>query len=157
MFPRKNVIFIIILVLGLLAAHPAMAQYSDQAEMEKITTSDGLGLRPSSTPFSLLDLSRIKWSHSYSVAYFSGGGTSSSLGVMNSQMFYEFSRKLSLTLNLGVAHNPSSFWGNGDTDAIFLPGFHLDYHPSDKFHMSITYQRGLGLGNPYYQPGFFGW
>ena len=64
-------------------------------------------------------------------------------------MYYEFSPKLSLALNLGILHDPSALWGNGDNQASLLPGFRLDYHPSDKVSMSVSFQRYNGFYSPY--------
>ena len=61
-------------------------------------------------------------------------------------MFYEISSKLSLSLNLGVAHSGGS-WGEG-REATLLPGFTLDYHPSDKFRMTFMIQRYDAVLNP---------
>ncbi|MDH4035334.1 MAG: hypothetical protein OEV80_16195, partial [candidate division Zixibacteria bacterium] len=91
-------------------------------------------------------LSRITWSHSYSVGFFSGGAASGSVGLLNSTMFYEISSKLSLSLNLGVAHSGGN-WGEG-REATLLPGFTLDYHPSDKFRMTFMIQRYDAVLNP---------
>jgi hypothetical protein len=47
-------------------------------------------------------------------------------------------------------HNTGAIWGDGNNDATVLPGFMLDYHPSDKFQMSIMVQRvAYGAGLPY--------
>ncbi len=128
----------------------ATAQFADEAKIDKINQSYTFGVQPAVTPFSLLDLSRIKWSHSYSVGYFSGGNGSGSMGLLNTAMFYEISSKLSLNLNLGVAHNTGAIWGDGSNDATFLPGFMLDYHPSENFRLSIGMQHYTGYMNPYY-------
>jgi hypothetical protein len=68
-------------------------------------------------------------------------------------MFYDFSPKLTLALNLGLAHDPGALFGNGarTANSSFLPGFALDYHPSDKFRMSIIYQQFNGGYAPYYR------
>lgn len=139
--------FILTLVL-ILIARPLWSQTVDRAELEKITRENALGVEPAVSPYSLIDLSRLKWSHSYSVSYMSGGSYSGSMGIMRTSMFYEFSPKLSLTLNLGLAHDPSALFGNAGGSATFLPGFTLDYHPSESFRMSITYQRMVGM-DPY--------
>jgi hypothetical protein len=122
----------------------------------------GIGIKPAASPWSLLDLSRIRWSNSYSVAFFSGGGSSGSMGVLNTSLFYEFSSKLALTVNLGVAHNPGAIWGRGENNATFYPGFRLDYRPSDKVSMSLQVERVNGYyitpdGFRYYRPYGSSW
>lgn len=136
-------------------AASASAQLTDQAEIEEINRATVLGVKPAVSPFSLIDLSRVKWSHSYSVGFFSGGDYSGSMGLFNTTMFYELSSKLSLTLNLGIAHNTGAMWGDGSTDANLLPGFRLDYHPSENFRMSIGVQRYSGYYVPWtYRPSW---
>ena len=139
------------LVVIVLAAS-AWGQLSDQAEMEEINRATVLGIKPAVSPFSLIDLSRVKWSHSYSVGFFSGGNYSGSMGLYNTSMFYEFSSKLSLTVNLGIAHNTGAIWGDGSSDANLLPGFRLDYHPSENFRMSLGFQRYSGYVPYTYRP-----
>lgn len=145
---RKLLIFMFMLMLPTLA----QSQFIDESAQVSTNTTASFGLRPAPTPFSLLDLSRVRWSHSYSVSYFSSGIGSATTGLLNSTMFYDFSPKLSLALNLGLAHNPGALFGNGprNSNSSFLPGFALDYHPSDKFRMSIIYQQFNGGYAPYY-------
>ena len=140
--------FYITLIIIILASS-ASAQLIEDARA-KNTGSDYLGLKPADKPFSLIDLSRIKWSHSYSFGYFSGGGTSGSVGLYSGSIFYELSSALSLDLSLGVLHNPGSFFNrNVSSDAAFLPGLSLDYHPSEHFRMTVGIQSYPGA---YYYP-----
>lgn len=145
----------ILIVLVALLTTPVFAQLkSDMPEISDVT-NNGIGVESAKTPFSLLDLSRIKWSNSYSVSFFSGGGSSSSAGLLNTTMFYEFSPKLSLALNLGILHNTGAIWGNGESDASVLPSFMLDYRPSEKFRMSLIFESVRGnFGNYGYNSHF---
>lgn len=148
----------LILILSTLAlALPVSAQMADRADLLAATRSQALGVQPAKNPMSLIDLSRLQWSHSYSLSYLSGGGGSASVGVLNTSMFYEFSPKLSLMLNVGVAHNAGAIWGDGNNDATVLPGFVLDYHPSEKFRMTIGMQRVAGglYGSNYYRSSLY--
>lgn len=136
----------------LLLVSGASAQFVDDATMgDQVTTSQvGIGISPARTPFSLIDLSRIKWSHSYSVSYFSGGGHSSSIGLFTTQLDYDISSKLHLALNLGLAHNPGALWNSElQSDAKFLPGFRLDYRPSENVFMTVSVQQYMGYYSPY--------
>ncbi len=148
--PAMKTLFTIFAVLIL--ALPVSAQFVEEAPAPNDVAQSSFGSRPATSPFSLLDLSRIKWSHSYSVSYFSGGNTSGTLGLFNTGMMYEFSPKLSLNLNVGIAHNPAALWGDKkNNNAELLPGFLLDYHPSEKFRMSIGFQRyAANSFYPYY-------
>lgn len=140
----------IIVVLAL--SMSVSAQLVEQAPLTSDKAQSSFGSAPAATPFSLLDLSRIRWSHSYSVSYFSGGGTSGTLGILSTAMLYEFSPKLSLNLNIGLAHNPGALWGDDrNNNSELLPGFLLDYHPSEKFRMSLGFQKFVGnYFYPYY-------
>ena len=139
---------VLALVLILSMGLSASAQMADEAALDHISQSNNLGRQAVSNPFSLLDMSRIKWSHSYSVAYFSGGGSSGSAGLFQTNMLYELSSKLTLNINLGLAHT-GNILSAKDRATSFLPGFTLDYHPSDKFRMSLMVQTYNGPLNPY--------
>ncbi|RKX27668.1 MAG: hypothetical protein DRP45_00490 [Candidatus Zixiibacteriota bacterium] len=140
---------IIVIVVVFLWAGNVSAQQADVVSINQATASSGIGVKPVSSPWSLLDMSRISWSHSYSVSFFSGGSTSGSAGLLHSTMFYELSPKLSLSFSLGVLHNSNALWNNDSHNANLLPGFQLDYHPSDNFRMSISVQRGMGYHSPF--------
>ena len=140
---------LIIFIISIFAVS-AFAQLKETAEIQEHSATQPYGVQPAVTPFSLLDFSRITWSHSYSVSYFSGGGSSNSLGLWQTQMMYEFSPKLSLAVNVGVAHNPGAIWGDERNQSSVLPGFQLDYKPSKNFHISVGMQ--TYRGNPYYNP-----
>ena len=148
--PVMKTLFTILSVVILVV--PISAQLVEDAPVPNEAAQTSFGSRPASTPFSLLDLSRIRWSHSYSVTYFSGGNSSGTLGLFNTGMLYEFSPKLSLNLNIGIAHNPGALWGDSrNNNTELLPGFLLDYHPSEKFRMSLGFQRFVGnYFYPYY-------
>jgi len=145
---------ILTIALVLLFIGVVSAQQADLAELQTNSVRTDLGVKAAHSPWSLLDASRITWSHSYSVSFFSGGGSSGSLGMLNSSLLYELSSSLHLTLNLGVLHNTGALWGNGDHSASFLPGFRLDYRPSEKFFMSISVQQYNGYASPYYDGSY---
>lgn len=141
---------ILVLYILLVFVYSSFGQSADKAKINEINRTNTFGVKPAVTPFSLLDLSRIRWSHSYSVSFFSGGYGSSSVGLLNSTMMYDISPKISLSLNLSIAHNPSALWGNGNSNSSFLPGFLLDYHPSNKFRMTVGMQYYNNYNSPYY-------
>ena len=122
------------------------AQMVDKAEINNMK-KDYLGLKPAGQPFSLIDFSKLKWTHSYSISFFSGGGESGSNGLYMSNIFYEFSSKLSMNLKLGIAHDPGSIFDRrSGQSADFLPGIQLNYHPSPNFTFSAgfdTYPQNL--------------
>jgi hypothetical protein len=144
----KSIVISVVAVLMLVSV--GWAQSTDVATLNAAGQNNPLGVKPAANPFSLLDMSRIRWSSSYSVGFFSGGGISGSQGLLNTTMFYELSPTLSLAFNLGILHNTSALLGNGSTSATVLPGFRLDWRPSEKFQLMLNVQRVSGLGAPYY-------
>ena len=126
----------------------AVAQFSDKSELETIN-KDYLGLKPVDKPFSLIDFSRLQWTHSYSMTFYSGAGSSGSVGMYSGNIFYEITPDLSLNMKIGFAHNPGSLFDEAQsTDGVFLPGARLDYHPSENFHISVgfnTYHGNSGF------------
>ncbi len=147
----KNLLTILIVIV---CAAPLMAQQSGIPGPAN-TTPTGLGVKPALTPWSLLSSDKITWSHSYSVSYFSGGNTSSSVGLLHTTMNYEISSKLSLSVNLGMRHNAGALFGSGEHDASVLPGFRLDYRPSDNVFMSVSVQTYEGYVYPYYGRNYY--
>lgn len=139
----------LVILIVLLAATTASAQLIETAEINEIANKPSYGLKPAVSSFSLLDFSKIKWSHSYSVAYFSGGGSSSTTGLLNTGIFYEFSPKLSLAVNIGISHNASAIWGDANSNPEVLPSFQLDYRPSENFHISVGMETYRGYLTPY--------
>jgi len=133
-----------------------MAQMADKAEIKEVTKKYDLGLtRRPSLPF--FDLSKIDFSHSYSIGYFSGGGFSGTQGYYSGTMRYQISRPLTLTLNLGILHDPGALFGHNkfSDNALFLPSGWLDWRPSDNFRLSVgveTVPAGYNRGY-YYNPG----
>ncbi|MCP4704952.1 MAG: hypothetical protein GY865_10105 [candidate division Zixibacteria bacterium] len=141
-------IFVITLLAFVLISVSVSAQLTDGAEIGKMK-KDYLGLKPAGQPFSLIDLSKLKWTHSYSISFFSGGGSSGSNGLYMGNIFYEFSSKFSMNLRLGIAHDPSSIFDRSKGhNASFLPGIYLDYHPSPNFKISAGFE--TFRQNPYY-------
>ncbi len=144
---------ILTILLAILAFSSGFAQMAEEAALNTIK-KDHLGLEPASKPFSLIDLSKLHWGHSYSFNYFSGGGTSGSVGVYTGNLLYEFSGSLSLGLQLGIAHNPGALFDKmQQTNAVFLPGATLDFHPSENFRITAGFN--TYYGNYYYPFGSY--
>ena len=153
----KKLIFTTLL-MTLILALSSSAQMADQAEFQS-AKGNYLGIQPATKPFALIDLSKFKWIQSYSLSYFSGAGSSGSMGYYSGTLLYEISSALTLNLNVGIAHNPGSLFNSRQsTDAKFFPGFNLDYHPSDKFRLSIGVQSYPSIYyNPYMPYSYSPW
>jgi hypothetical protein len=140
------------LVWVLASVAPVTAQMIQQAEAQAIR-NDYSELRPVSKPFSLIDLSRVKWSHSYSVTFFSGGSSSDLMAMYTGSLFYEVSSSLSVNFALGIVHNPEVFFNSSvQSGAAFYPAFNVDYHPSDHFRISVGFISHPGFYNEPYGP-----
>lgn len=140
---------LIALALVMLMAIPASAQFADEARLQESQSSLSLGSAPVKTPFSLIDLSKLHFSNSYSLSFTSGGLGSGTAGLLNTTMLYEFSPSLSLAVNIGLSHTSGSIYDANASNADILPGFSLDYHPSDKFRMNLSYQKVNGAMYPF--------
>ena len=63
---------IIVATILLVLSSAAGAQMVEEGNLSTVTSRNILGMQPASSAFSLIDLSRVKWSNSYSVSFFSG-------------------------------------------------------------------------------------
>ena len=139
---------LVILFSVMVLALSATAQRSDVATLREVAAKNPVGLKASNSPFSLIDLSKIRWSNSYSVSFFSGGNFSGSMGLLHTSMFYPISTKLNLMVDLGVAHGISGDLNRPGQNVTLWPSFQLDYRPSKNVSMSIGFQSYNGLMSP---------
>lgn len=152
----KTLINIATAILLTVLSVTAMAQMVDEAEVKEITAKYDLGLtkRPST---SFLDLSRLNLSHSYTIGYFSGNGFSGSRAMYNGTIQYQIANPLTLTLNMGVLHDPGAIFGDRklSENSKFLPSGWLDWRPSRNFQMSIGFETvpAYNYGGYYLYPG----
>jgi hypothetical protein len=136
-----KILISIAIVLALMIPLTALAQMADEAEVKEVTAKYDLGLTKSpSLPF--LDLSRLDISHAYSISYFSGSGYSGTQGFYSGSMQYQLAKPLTLTLNLGILHDPGAFVGHKSfsENSAFFPSGWLDWRPSENFRLSIGFQ-----------------
>ena len=105
-------------------------------------TGNSLGSGSVRAPLSLLDPSRFHLSQSYSLSYYSGGGTGQMIGMYLSQVDYEFAKPLHLSVALGFLHQPQTLVGISGQSLgnRILPSFRLSWDPSDKFHFIMGYE-----------------
>lgn len=144
--------FCLTLLFLILISTSVSAQMIDKAEIGNMK-KDYLGLKPAGQPFALIDFSKLQWSHSYSINFFSGGGISGSNALYVGNILYEFSPKFSLNLKLGIAHDPGSVFDRSKgQNASFLPGIQLDYHPSPNFRISAGFDTRPQNQYYYYNP-----
>ena len=105
-------------------------------------------MNASRTP--LFDISKLKMSHSVG---FEAGASSMGgyyLSRYTNHLKYSFNPKLDLKMDLSVINYGSSnakFKLNDDNRSQLVPGFILDYHPSDSFKIKLEYRQGMPLGS----------
>lgn len=130
------------------------AQMADRAELREIKSENSVSFQPANSAFSLIDLSRIRWSHSYNMSYYSGSFGSGSYGLYTGSLIYEFSPSLSMYLDVGIGQNLGALVSSDQSSsAQVFPGIAFDYHPSRNFRLSVSISRspyspyGNSLGN----------
>jgi len=123
---------------------------ADKVKLDAIRNQTAVSVEPAVKPFSLIDLSKLKWSQSYGVSFGSSPFGTSGFGMYTGSLSYEFSPKLSMQFSMGVAQNIAGSAIN--STAELFPSFALDYHPSSKFRLLVNVQRSpysSGYLNPY--------
>ncbi|MBL0060254.1 MAG: TonB-dependent receptor [bacterium] len=160
-----------LLLVGLMALS-ATAQFRTQPTSGSTSEylrnhEQGLGLNGVK---GLLDPSRMHMSHSVSMGYVNGGGTSMSRGLYMNRIDYQISNPLTLTTHLGYQFQPSgpAEWNPARTGNDFVGAADLTWRPSNNslFRLSVAkgmspYYGGLGYsgygyGNGYgYEPWMF--
>ena len=109
-------------------------------------SGNGLGIKP----LGFLDPSRMTFSHSYSMSYFSSGSDGIAQGLFMETIGYRLSNPLTLTLNLGYLHQPYSSLDQGgayQTDS-FVGGAALTWRPKNNMFLHIEFR------NYPQQPGY---
>lgn len=88
----------------------------------------------------LLDLSRLDVSHSLSYSFASGSRMGSrSGGLWLTELGYRISDPLRISVDVGATINTTGNEPLFNEKNIFLSGFNLDYSPSNKFRLNISY------------------
>lgn len=132
------VMFFILLVLSV-----SLPAQSLLEEKKPVTSADAIGTSRIDNKFSLLDLSRLEMRHSYSVSYFSAGGSGTTIAMYMNSMKYRISNPLTLKINLAWVHQPGALFSkNRGTPTDYgkiLPSFTLEYRPSEKFYFELGY------------------
>ncbi len=136
----KRYVNLILIVLFLLVSFSSSAstQKLDQGSGKSIVAESLLGLTPQSKSFSLLDPSRVKMWHSYTLSYFSGSGRSGNIGLYMNTIEYRPSDPLRLQVSLGYLHQPFSMIGGQSSAGRILPSFQLWYNPNSKISLHIN-------------------
>jgi len=112
-------------------------------DRESKVSADAIGTARIDNKFSLIDLSRLEMKHSYSISYFSSGGTGTTIAMYMNSIKYRISNPLTLNINLAWVHQPGALFsqdrGTPTDYGKILPSFRLEYRPSEKFYFEIGY------------------
>lgn len=148
----KRTTLTVILLLSLPVA--GFSQYKNPSVAPSISESLRLPIGYNgSSIFGLLDLSKIKMNHSYSVGFGTGGGRNNSYGLYMNQILYPVNDKIFLNLNLGYVHDPLQAFSAPSpaaTQGRFVGGGEISYFPTENMRLKFSinnYQR-YGV-NPY--------
>ncbi|RPI02829.1 MAG: hypothetical protein EHM72_03165 [Calditrichaeota bacterium] len=149
-------IFFILLLIGLPLS--LFAQFKSQAKSREFTErmADNVG---QAVGFLGLDPSRFSMTQSYSMSYLSSGGKGFTQGVYLNTLQYQFSIPLTLTLQVGMAHQP--FGGTGASpmlkDGIFVSGAQASFRPTQNTLVQFEYSRRPLSTFSGYSPFYSGW
>lgn len=109
---------------------------------------------------SLFNPSKLTIHQSYSFGYYSGGGSSGSVGYYLNSIEYAFSNPLKIRVDLGFLHSPTSIISGRSSLAksgVFVPGFSLDWRPSQYFNFRLDYHQVPAYNNAgpfYFNPNY---
>ncbi len=150
---RKQIVFIILFIMPI----SAFAQFKAQAK--PVSFSDHLR-SGQMQPFGILGLdpSRFTMQHSYSMSYASIGGRGFTQGLYLNTMSYQFSIPLTLSVQLGMAHNPfestntPSFMQNG----FFISSAQMRYQPTKNTVLQIGFRQRPYQNFTGYYGGMYG-
>jgi hypothetical protein len=144
-----------VLIALVLAVAPVAASVpgGNPAAFSGVATEPSVGLINSG----LIDLSRLEVNHSLSFGYTSSSAFGSqSGGLWNTRFGYRLAGPLKITMDVGATLDPA-----GDAllneKSFFLGGFNLDYRPSDRFQLNISYVNTPRAAYPAlgYRPGAY--
>lgn len=133
----------------------AFPQNFGQGSGKSYVDESFLGLDSKNKSFSLLDPSRVKMWHSYSLSYFSGGGGSGNIGLYLNIIEYRPSDPLRLQVSLGYLHQPFSVIGGNASGGRVLSNFQLWYNPSSKIYLHINISTAPLLYGRYFYDNFW--
>ncbi len=111
----------------------------------------------------LLDASRLKISQSYSMSFSSGSDQSSSWnGLYLSTLQYQFAVPVTLSLDMGFAHQPGALFGVGPvrsdyrSNSFVLPRVELKYQPTRNMLLRFQYWNMQNMPSTPASSSFFG-
>jgi hypothetical protein len=149
---RKRLIFILMMTMPIMAFAQFKTQAKNQSFTDRLISSSGLS-------FLGFDPSRFSMSQSYSMSYATIGGQGFSQGLYLNTLRYQFAIPLTVSLQVGLAHQPFAISGVSPmmNDGIFVSGAQLRYQPTKNTVIQLDFRQAPYSGYSRYsmfQPGF---
>ncbi len=158
---QPPILVLIVFILAAAGAGPVSAGVpaSNPRAMAGISSAPSVGLLNSG----LLNLSRFDIHNSLSYSVSSSSFGTRSAGLWLTEIGYRVSDPLRVSVDVGATLNPASDQLFSEKN-VFLHRFDLDYRPSDKFQLNLSYVNmppdaatALGYHNWGYFPGSRPW
>lgn len=156
-----------VLLLVLMIPCVVLAQFKVTPPQQTVHDQLNLAQQAAKTVTGILGLdpSRFSMQHSYQMSYMTAGGNGYSQGLYLNTMSYEFDIPLTLSLQLGYAHQPFQGMNNSSPlfqNGMFVSNASLRYQPSDRttIHLQFSqrpYQSRYGMYSRYDDPFYQGW
>lgn len=148
----KKISVFILMMMPMMVFAQFKTQAKNQGFTDRLISSSGLG-------FLGLDPSRFSMSQSYSMSYADIGGRGFSQGLYLNTLRYQFAIPLTVSLQLGLAHQPFGISGVSPmmNDGLFVSGAQLRYQPSKNTLIQLDFRQAPYSGYSRYsmfQPGF---
>lgn len=143
-------LFIPIYALGQFKLQSRNPEFTDQLKNEQGRSFGILGINPS----------RFNMSHSYSMSYLSVGGKNFTQGLYLNTMSYQFTIPLTLSLQLGVAHQPfqAANFSPVFKSGPFIAGAQLKYQPTANTVIQLDFHQSPYQNYPWgYNRSLAGW
>ena len=128
---RTIVTFLLLIIVPILGIAQYRHQPSNNPSLDEYLRAPDHNLGFPSNVGTLLDPSRMHWSHSLSSAYATSNGGSVLQGAFTTSMIYELSRPITLMFRLGYMNEPYNTYrpAGMENQGQLFGGFGLQYRP----------------------------
>lgn len=140
---QKTVIFLLLLIVPIVGMAQFRDQPSNSPSLDSYLRSPEHSLGFPSNVGTLLDPSRMHWSHSFSTAYATSSDGSVLQGAFTSTMIYELSRPITLMFRLGYLNEPYNTYrpAGMENQGQLFGGFGLQYRPTRNTVFQFEFQQ----------------
>ncbi len=140
---RTTVICLLLVIVPILGIAQFRQQPTNNTSLDEYLRAPNHNLGFPSNVGTLLDPSRMHWSHSFSSAYATSNGGSILQGAFTTSMIYELSRPITLMFRMGYlkeAYNTYRPTGMANQGQLF-GGFGLQYRPTRNTVFRFEFQQ----------------